>query len=126
MQPINSKLTNEPGVIANIQASMAQLRQLAAQHHKNYLAQWDEYIMDAEAPAQPGPFTNLEEQKTQLAEEYERIRLGVIKQMSYYDAFCAQNNLDYSDNWNTLLEQLRPYLSGISALSTVLNKANNS
>ena len=111
-------LSNEARVIADIRAHIPQLKALALQKQLNYLSQWDAYIADINAPAQPGQFTNLEEENKQLAEQYEVIQGEIFQQIRIYDRYCEYHELDYSAAWRALLDELNGYLSGLSSAAS--------
>lgn len=100
---------------------MSQMVQLATQYSKNYQEQWQLHSQDITVSKRPGRFTYLAENQTRLTHEYTTLYCATIMRISYYDGFCAERNLAYSDNWNYLLTELRHgYLSGLSALANSL------
>ena len=106
-------LSNEARVISDVRAHIPQLKALAFQKRLNHLSQWDAYIADIKAPAQPGHFTNLEEENKRLAEQYDEILAEIFEQMCLYDRYCEYHQLNYSTSWRAMLDELNGYLSGL-------------
>lgn len=111
-------ISNEARVIADVRANIPQLKALALQKQLNYLSQWDAYIADINAPAEPGRFTDLEEDNKRLAEEYDEILAEIFEQMRLYDRYCEYHQLDYSSAWRALLADLDGYLSGLPSAAS--------
>jgi len=111
---------DEQSLIMTVRTDMAYLANLAKMHHVNYSAQWRAYIADLNAPYVPGTFTTLEAQNADLQAAYEPVRCDIVRRMKKYDDYCADRTIAYSSAWNNLLAELRPHLSGISALGMKL------
>ncbi|SFF19719.1 hypothetical protein [Spirosoma endophyticum] len=112
-----NRLTNEANVIQYIRSIMIQLRILASQYQQVFFEQCQEYYKDINAPSKAGQYTNLDEQRTALESKYDSVLSEIEIQLEIYKKFCIANQLDNSEPWNILLNDLIKYRAGIVSLS---------
>lgn len=102
----------EAQAIAELRDNMEPMRELATKN-KDY---FEQQAQELATKGKSALFDMIEEKRQQFNAQYASLRLALIMQISEQVNYMEDRKLQYSAEWESLLAELRPYLSGIGAL----------
>lgn len=111
-----STTPQEAQAIAEIRANM-ELMLALAHKRKKYS---DELPKELAKNSKSALADMMQEKRQLLYEQYEPINVEVLKQINDQVNYVADRNLAHATAWHDLLEELRPYRTGIGMLEKTL------